>query len=89
MGPRAASGPLNGARSATTSEEVLAPVLLLVAPLLLELELQAARPAVTSAAAVSPAAARRAVRCLRPDARNAVLSDLRILAMVVMFVPLR
>ena len=59
MGPRAASGPLNGARSATTREECepLAPALPVALPLLLELELQAARPAAASPAAASPAAA--------------------------------
>jgi hypothetical protein len=91
VGPSAASGPLNGARSATTREEpeALAPVLALVFPLLLVLELQAARPAAASPAAVRPAAARRTVRSLRPDARSAVLSDLRVLAIVVMLSPLR
>ena len=48
-------------------------------PLLLELELQAARPAAASPAAASPAAIRRP----RPDAR----SDLRVLRMVMIFIP--
>ena len=69
MGPRAASGPLNGARSATTREELRAPALLLVVPLLLELELQAARPAAASPAAVSRRrrAARSAAAAGRPQ----------------------
>ena len=45
-------------------------------PLEVELELQAARPAVARAAAASPAAARRVV-----------LRDLRVLRIVMMFVP--
>jgi hypothetical protein len=59
-------------------EEPLAPAVPLVAaPVLLELELQAARPAAASPAASSPAAARRA---RFDDGRDpAVLSDLRVL----------
>jgi hypothetical protein len=85
VGPRAASGPLNGARSATTSEELepLEPVLALVLLLVLELELQAARPAAARLATASPAAARRVVRRLGPVVR----CDLRMLRMVMVFIP--
>jgi hypothetical protein len=84
VGPRAASGPLNGARSATTSEELepLEPVLALVLLLVLELELQAARPAAARVATASPAA-RRVVRRLGPVVR----CDLRMLRMVMVFIP--
>ncbi len=91
VGPSAASGPLNGARSATTSvePEALAPVLaLLLLLLLLELLLHAARPAAASRAAAS-AAARLAGPSLMPDARNPGLSGPCVLRVVNMIVPSR